>query len=352
MKLDQMEPAVAVYALTRRGAHLAAELAGGLGGALFLPRRLTEEFGNRAEYFDSLSSALTANFSGYRGQVMVAATGIIVRLIAPLLSSKKEDPAVVAVTQDGRFAVSLLSGHLGGANELAKAVADLTGGEAVISTATDLENLPALEMLARDHDLVIENFSALPAVSGLLVDGGRVKVYDPHGFLRPHLMPWADRFIFADGDPKADGEPTVIVDYQAPIIPPARVLMMRPKVLALGLGCHRGIETAEVEKLIDDCLTEAGVSPLSIACLATVETRALEPAFLELSRRLARPLIIFSKDELSRVATPNPSGKVLAQIGVPSVCEAAAMLAAKTDSLTISKRKSARATLAAALIRR
>ena len=344
-------PATAVYALTRQGAELGLRLAEGLSGTLFLPRRLTDEFGGRAEYFDSLAQALTNNFHRFRGQVVVGATGITVRLIAPLLVSKKEDPAVVTVTQDGRFVVSLLSGHLGGANELALKAAGLIGGQAVLSTATDLEGLPALEIVARDNDLVIENFAALPAISRLLVEGEKVEVYDPYDFLKPHLAPWSGAFTLLTEPPTADSGPVVTVDYLTSPGRPAQALIIRPKILALGLGCHRGIDFKEVEELALESLAAAAISPLSIACLATVETRSEEPAFLELSRRLARPLIIYTKEELSRVETPNPSGKVLAQIGVPSVCEAAAMLAAKTESLIISKRKSPRATLAAALIR-
>lgn len=345
---------VAVYALTRRGAELAVRLRDGLAAlsgeaVLFLPRRLQDDFSaaGRVVFFETIKEALTSSFHEFQGHVVISAAGLVVRLIAPVLTTKKEDPAVVVLPQDGRFAVSLLSGHLGGGNRLAWKAARITGGQAVISTATDVEGLPALEMLARERDLVIENFAALPVIGRMLVESVRVPVFDPHGFLLPHLEPWPESFEEISSPPDAS-VPHVRVDW---LERPGddQALTMRPRVVALGLGCHRGIDTVEMRDFIRACLREAEISPLSVALLASVETRREEPALLEISREMARPLMIFTKEELSRISTPNPSAKVEERIGVPSVCEAAAMLASRTDRLIISKRKSARGTLAAAL---
>ena len=345
-------PAVAVYAVTSQGADLAAKVAAGFastgGAALFLPRRLEERFGAGFNYFDSFGQAAQDNFKLFSGHIMIGATGLIVRLIAPLLVSKKEDPAVVVLTQDGRFAISLLSGHLGGANALAGKTADICGGQAVIGTATDIEGLPALEMVARDLDLFIDDFARLPLISRLLVEGEQLKVYDPAGFLTEALRPWADHFEFVGAAP-ASG-PQVRVDFKLEDDLPPEALVMRPKSVALAMGCHRGIDRAEVDEFIDQTLAKEKISLKAVALLATVESRAEEPAFLAISQDRGWPLVIFSKADLGRVNVPNPSGKVMERIGVSSVCEAAAMLAAKTDRLLILKQKSARATLAAALI--
>lgn len=340
---------IAVYALTKQGAQVAARLAAGLAAAevkLFLPARLCGD-NEKARPFDKLGQALAENFGRFAGHIVVGATGLVIRLIAPLLISKKDDPAILTVGQDGRFVISLLSGHLGGANRLALEAARILGAQPVISTATDIEGCPALEVLARDFGLEIDDFSRLAPLSRSLVEGQRVKVYDPHLFLAPALAPWPELFEINGPEP-APGEPHIRVDYQTSPLD-AAALTLRPKVISLGLGCHRGIDRAEVEELITASLAEAGLSPKSISLLATVETRTDEPAFLAISRLMARPLKIFTKAELARVTTPNPSDKVLERIGVPSVCEAAAMLAAQTARLIIKKRKSPRATLAAAL---
>ena len=346
-------PAYAVYALTGPGAELALRLSRGLaansGADLFLPRRFETDYGSGARYFDKSAEALEANFRSYQGHIFIGAVGLVVRLIAPLLKSKKEDPAVVVLTQDGVYAVSLLSGHLGGANDLTLETARLVGAQAVISTATDVTGLPALEVLARNQGLEIEDFASLAAVSRCLVDGGRVPVYDPDGHLWPHLQPWVKHFDLVPSPPEAGSGPHLRVDYRPAADSPPEALLLRPRVIALGLGCHRGIARRELEELIEGSLAEASLALKSVAVLASVETRAQEPALVELSRLMGRPLIIYSKEELSRVKTPNPSGKVLERIGVASVCEAAAMLAARSNQLIISKRKSPRATLAAAL---
>ncbi|MDR1043725.1 MAG: cobalamin biosynthesis protein [Candidatus Adiutrix sp.] len=343
----------AIYALTRPGAELAGRLARGLsrsGGAdLYLPRRLEKDYAGQAAYFERVSEALAGNFQLYRGHLFVGAVGLAVRIVAPLLKSKKDDPAVVVLTQDGRFAVSLLSGHLGGANDLAREAARLTGGQAVVSTATDVGGLPALEVLARDHQLEIEDFSRLAAVSRCLVDGERVPLYDPGHWLWPHLQAWAGRFELQPDPPEPGRGPHLRVDYHLGAEGDPEALIFRPRVIALGLGCHRGLERRELEELIGDSLAEASLALKSVAVLASVASRGREPALLELSRLMGRPLITYSKEELGRIETPNPSGKVLERIGVASVCEAAAMLAARTDRLLISKRKSPSATLAAAL---
>ncbi len=347
---------LAVYALTAPGAVLGFTLKNALSGfgpaVLFLPQRLAEmvpEDEADISLFGSLKEALHDNFVKYHGHIIIGATGMVVRLIAPLLNSKVADPAVLTLGQDGRYVISLLSGHLGGANRLACEVARLTGGQAVINTATDIEGQPAVEVLARDYDLEVENYENLPQISRILVEGGKVSVYDPGRHFSPHLSLWPDSFEILAHRPTSDPGPIIWVDYRTNDIP-AQALILRPKILALGLGCHRGISSALVENLIKDIFKKENLSLLSIGLLASVETRRSEPAFLELSRRLKRPLLIYTKNELAAVETPTPSEVVQKQIGVPSVCEAAALLAARTGQLLIQKQKGDKTTLAAALI--
>ena len=358
---------LAVYALTRQGASLAGRLVRGLGApyapTLCLPERLKSEDApawtppkGEIRYFETLGAALTMNFKAFQNHVIVGATGLVVRLIAPLLQSKSLDPAVVVLPQDGRFAVSLLSGHLGGGNRLALAAAEAVGGQAVISTATDLEALPALEMLAREHDLAVEDLARLPFFSRTLVEGGRVRVWDPAGHLTPHLASWPESFQFvteAPPGPEPDypvpqPDRKVLVDYRLGPVGP-RDLVLRPRVVFLGLGCHQGVTAAELEEFIDLSLREAKLAKAAVAALTTVESRGEEPALLEISRKNNWPLMVFTREELARVSVPNPSAKVKQRIGVASVCEAAALLAARTGRLIMTKRKSPRATLAAAV---
>lgn len=340
---------LALYALTPQGAATARRLAAGLPGAqVFLPQALAQP---GEQGFARLTQALAANFSAYEGHVVLAATGIVVRALAPLLAHKAQDPAVVVVDQEGRFAISLLSGHLGGANDLARRAAAILGGQPVITTATDLAGLPALELLAAELGLAVENLPALAGAGMALLRGDVLPVRDPEGWLWPVLQErWPGLCRQVDDEEAAGlrGQPLVWVGWQV-LTPPPAWLVLRPPALALGLGCNRGTSVEEMEFFLAQTLARQGFAPLAMACLASVEAKRDEAGLLELARRLDVELIFYSAQELAGVEAPNPSPTVLRHMGVASVCEAAAILAARGGPLLLPKHKSPNLTLAVAL---
>jgi cobalt-precorrin 5A hydrolase len=292
---------------------------------------------------------LADNWSKFGGRVVVAASGIVVRLVAPLLADKTVDPAVVVVDQQGRYAVSLVGGHLGGANDLAERVAGLLGGQAVITTATDGAGKPSLEVLASETGMVVENLKALSRISRGLLEGETIRVHDPEDRLRPALEAWENLFMFLPEPPDpADDTPLVWVGYGESVFP-AAWLLIRPLVLAVGLGCNRGTALKELEDLVTESFARWALSLKSISVLASIEAKQDEPGLLDLAEKMGKRILFFSVEELSGVKTPNPSGTVEKHMGVGSVCEAAALLAAGSRRLLITKQKSAKATLAVAL---
>jgi cobalt-precorrin 5A hydrolase len=355
MTNERGSPKYAVYALTLPGLRVAETIRAGLGADLYATERLMERTEAPSLGFTNLCGKLKETFPLYEGHIIVAATGLVVRAIAPHIKDKKTDPAVVTLGQDGHFVISLLSGHLGGGNELAKKVALITGGTPVINTATDIAQKPAMEVVARDLGLSIEDFSALAPVSRELSEGSKVPLWDPGGWLSSYLEPWKEDFPLLEREEDLPGRggnpllPFIYVDYRAIPLPP-EALVIRPPALAIGMGCHKGVDYEIVKSLIDMVFKEEGLSTLSIAVIATAEIRGGEPALNELSERLGKPLAIKSMEALSGVETPNPSETVFNRIGVFSVCEAAATLAAKMGPLLVSKRKNKKATLAVALI--
>jgi cobalt-precorrin 5A hydrolase len=312
---------------------------------LFGPERLIgqAEFG-AFEPYATLKEALRRDFGSYEGIVAIGAIGLYVRLIAPLLKNKFVDPAVVALGEDGRHSVSLLSGHLGRANFLASLVAKITGGEAVITTATDLNDQPALEVVAHDHGFKLEGLSRLPAVARALAEGRKVPLGDPKGLAREALAPYAESFT-PFKDPSLPG---LWVDYRAKA--PKSCLIYRPLVLVVGIGAHKGISYDEIFELLNAVFAAKNLSLKSIRSLATIDRRATEPSFERLAATLTAPLYSYSPAELEAIKTPNPSAVVKKRIGVSSVCEAAALLAANPGRLLVEKQKSTKATLAVALI--
>ena len=351
-----MIDAVAIYAVTPKGADLARSLGAALGGSVFLPHRMidaesiTPEFG-----FDSLRECVAEQFSVFSAHLFITAAGIAVRAIAPHLVSKDVDPAVVVMDQAGAHVVSLLSGHLGGANALAKSVADLVGGVAVITTATDTEKLPSLDVVAQKAGCVIHNLGAVKHINGALLAGDKVVLDDPADVLGLKRGAWAEHFIAAELVPFAEeDEPTVVVSWRSATLlePEEKTLLLHPKVLSIGIGAKRGASKEAVLGLIQDEFLRNDLALESLRCIASVDAKADELGIIEAARELGIPFVTFSAEVLDSVDVPNPSDVPLQAVGTKSVAEAAALMGARQQGgsrLIVEKVKGDGVTMAVAL---
>jgi cobalt-precorrin 5A hydrolase len=335
---------IAVWAVTPGGAALAARLAAALPGAEVLaPERLAPQV-PAAVPFACLKTALGERFRAYRGHVCVMATGIVVRLLAGLLVHKAEDPAVVVVDERGAFAISLVSGHLGGANALARQVAALLGAQPVITTATDVNGVPAIDLVALELGLAVENPAAIKRVNMALLAGEPIAVHDPAGIL-------AGRVPGAVPDGADAARARVWVDDRT-LAPPAGALVLRPRTLVAGIGCNRNTGIEELRVLLLGTLQAAGLERASLARLASIDLKADEPGLIDLADELGLAVDYFSRAEIRRVEAdvPTPSDRVHHHIGVKSVCEAAAILASRGGTLIVPKHSNRNATVAVARI--
>ncbi|KND24204.1 precorrin-3B C(17)-methyltransferase [Streptomyces acidiscabies] len=283
--------------------------------------RLAVAWPDRTRVYDgAVGDALRAAFAECEQVVCFLATGATVRILAPLLSDKGADPGVVCVDEGGRFAVSLLGGHGGGANELAVEVGELLGAQPVVTTATDSVGVAGLDMLG----VPVEGDVA--AVSRALLDGEPVVLEAE--------VPWPLPPVpFAAG-----GSYTVRLTDRA-VQPASREVLLRPPSLVVGVGASKGAPVDEVLSVIEDALRDAGLSARSVAQLATVDAKSEEPGILEAAARLGVPVVTYSAEELAGVEVPNPSDAPLAAVGTPSVAEAAALVGG--GELLVPKRKSA-----------
>ena len=303
---------VAVIAFTRRGAELGRKLAAALGGALYAPARFAADAG--AEPVPALAAWTAARWEDSDALVFVGAAGIAVRAVAPHVRDKFTDPAVVSVDEEGRFAVPLLSGHVGGANELALRVAELTGGQAAVSTATDVNGLFAVDVWAKGNGLVITDRVLAREVSAALLEGKAVGFASDWG----HPCP--------AGLTQGPAEIGVWVTVRTGAGPFSRTLRLAPKGLILGVGCRRGTERAAIEEAAAAAL--AGYEPLAVAAVATIDLKKDEPGLLAFCAARGLPLLTFSAGELSAVAGDfTPSDFVKGVTGVDNVCERAAAAA-------------------------
>ncbi|MCX4913920.1 precorrin-3B C(17)-methyltransferase [Streptomyces sp. NBC_00687] len=290
--------------------------------------RLAAAWPARTRVYDGpVADAVRRAFAECDQLVCFLATGAVVRLVAPLLADKASDPGVVCVDEAGRFAVPLLGGHAGGANDLAREVGEVLGAEPVVTTATDAVGMPGLDTLG----LPVEGDVA--GVSRAVLDGEPVVLDAETAWPLPALPPNV-------GAPAGDGAAVIRVSDRAQG-PAAREVVLRPPSLVVGVGASRGAPVEEVLGLVGEALADAGLSVRSIAELTTVDAKSEEPGILGAAARLGVPVVTHTAAELAAVTVPNPSEAPLAAVGTPSVAEAAALVGG--GELLVPKRKSVRA---------
>jgi cobalt-precorrin 5A hydrolase len=341
---------IRVVALTYQGVALARRICRELPGArCWLPEAQGPEAGDRS--FSRVSQVFEQAFGQGEDLVCLMAAGIVVRGIAPFLQGKASDPAVVVVDEAGRFAISLLSGHLGGANDLARRVSQILGATPVITTATDVRGLPALDVAAARLGLAIENLPGVRQIHLALLGGQAVRVVDPQGYLAALVAENPGLFI---EEPDVDlalaaaNRPTVYVGCQERPWPPGW-LILRPRSLVAGVGCHKGTPGQEIYRFIKETFQQHQLSLLSLKALATIAQKKEEPGLKEAAERLGVELIGFSASQLKEIAVPHPSPQVARHLGVASVSEAAALKAGGQE-LIVPKCKSANVTVAVARV--
>jgi cobalamin biosynthesis protein CbiG len=320
----------AVYALTPKGAELARRLAAEYGGLVCVPARMAKE-GEHG--FGTLRECVGESYARFTRHIFVAAAGIVVRCIASHLQHKSTDPAIVVLDQQGQFVISLVSGHLGGANALAQDVARITGGTAVITTATDTESLPSLDVTAMEAGCAMHNIGAVKHVNGALLAGQTVTVFDPDNRLGLQTGPHAHLFNFTETmDEAACGGAAVLVTWRDPMCMALgeQTLVLHPKVLHLGIGCRKGRSADAIESFVRRELATRMIALESVAGIASVDAKADEAGLLEAARRLCAPIQFFPADTLKGVKVPNPSEAPEKAVGTRSVAEAAAIVSAAT----------------------
>jgi cobalt-precorrin 5A hydrolase/precorrin-3B C17-methyltransferase len=305
--------------------------------------RLATAWPTRTRVYDgSVGDAVRAAFAQCEQVVCFLAIGATVRLVAPLLSDKATDPGVVCVDEAGRFAVSLVGGHGGGANELAREVGELLGAQPVVTTATDSVGVPGLDTLG----FPVEGDVA--GVSRAMLDGEPVTLEAelqwpqpalPSNVTRPAPGAAPTRPAQRNDGPQP-GTPVIRVTDRA-VEPVEREVVLRPPSLVVGVGASKGAPFDEVLGLVEDALREAGLSAKSVAEIASVDAKADEPGIVAAAEHLGVPVVTYTAEELAKVAVPNPSDAPLAAVGTPSVAEAAALV--RGGELLVPKRKSERA---------
>jgi cobalt-precorrin 5A hydrolase len=349
---------IAVIAITGNGARLGCRLLSGLSGAeLHVSKRYAGQAGTAKLLFEPAElKELTASlWHRVDALVYIMATGIVVRMIAPHLESKQSDPAVVVIDDAGKFAISLLSGHLGGANELARRCAFICGANPVITTATDANDLPSFDMLAKDNNWIIDDITKVKTLNSLLLDGKEIAVVDRSGKVRSWFhgrgrLTFFETFVEATSS-KAEGMLFVTNQFFPNQTQYNSLLVLRPRDLVLGIGCNRNTSMEEIEEFVDTNLRRAFLSLKSVLKIASAEAKSDEAGLIAYAEKHGLEMVFFPSLELNSVAVPTePSQYVMAAIGAKGVAEPAAVLASGGGRLLLKKVKSPNVTLAVAQI--
>ena len=342
---------IAIAGFTANGCVLAQKIANELEGArAWAPRRIAEEAGLPG--FDSVGAWTGDAFAqGCDGIVFVGACGIAVRAVAPYVASKMHDPAVVCVDEAGRWAISLLSGHVGGANDLARRIARIVGATPVVTTATDVRGVFAIDEWAARRGLVISNPQLIKRVSGALLEGGHVGMHVgrqvsltgelPAGFVREECAGDTD----SAGDTNDAGDirkpcpagaapdsadaacalhAHVRIGPELPCENDPDTLHLITRNAVVGVGCRRGCEPATLQDSVETALAGLGLAPEAVATLATIDLKAAEPAVVELAAKHGWRLRTFSAQALAAQGGDFASSEfVRTHVGVDNVCERA-----------------------------
>lgn len=370
--LDVPQP-IAVVSITRQGTVLALRLLETLPRCtVFVPARHGFAVAMGAKPYDRLRDIFPDLWGKYRGMVCIMATGIVVRSVAPLLRSKTLDPAVVVVDERGQYVISLLSGHVGGANRMAQVVASLLGAQAVITTGSDVARKVALDTMALAQGLVMEDMTWAARVTTALMDDEPFWIYDPDAHLAPYRAMLSNALWVAEAVPAtasraqdfqkvqkslqtafdaAGMDPGVLAGVWVSVSRKPklyRAVVLRPRTLVVGVGCNRNTPAEEILQVMHDVLDQHHLAVKAVRTLASVDVKENEKGLLEAARAWSCPIVFLSKETLQTQVVPNPSSVVHRHIGVYSVCEAAALQAARNGRLIVQKEKTPNVTVAVA----
>ena len=280
--------------------------------------------------FDDFNEMMSHAFKNFDALICVMASGIVVRSIANQIVSKTMDPAVLVLDEKGKYAISLLSGHIGGANEISLLLEEKIGSKAVITTASDVMDKPAVDMLAKKFDLAIDNMTSAKDITARILNDESIMIYGIE-----HSQLTSDDIGNVN---KYDG--AIIVSEKANLDVKIPFVQLIPKKIVVGIGCRKGISKDHIIESIYLMLGKYKIHEKAIFCLATIEIKANEKGLLEAAKELGVQLKIVSIDDIKKIENKfEGSTFVKKSIGVYSVSEPAGYICSDNGEKIVGKTK-------------
>lgn len=344
----------AVFVATDHGVRLAETLAERLTGTVDIYVKEGRAAPVGVHRYTRLGDTVAALFTKYDALIFCMAVGIVVRLVAPCLKSKLTDPAVVAVDEQAHYAISLLSGHVGGANRLTEEVAAALGAVPVITTATDVNHLSAPDQLASALGLRPTPKAEIQTINGALLAGKAVSWYIAEGLRRAafYQTTLKNDGIEASLLPLAEIEARAglqVVLTDRPLPEAAGRLSLMPRRLAAGIGCRQGVSEALIREALEKACASIGQDIEAVSLIASTVVKKEEAGLLALAKALGVEIRFYENVALQEKIDAyrlSESAFVKKTIGVGNVSEAAALCAVREGRVALAKTKFTKVTVA------
>lgn len=316
---------IRICAFTDKGFELVNRIESALPNHLFEMRTKDED----------LKAWVKEGFLLHTPIVFVGAAGIATRHVAPFVEDKLLDSPVLVIDEKGQFVIPILSGHVGGGNALARELSKALCATAVITTATDVNNLFSIDVFAVNNGLLIENRDGIRAVSSKLLKEGSISIAVDKGIdIRKEEFPGEIRFVDFDSK-EADVSVSLDTEYRG-----ASLLKLKAKPYVMGIGCKKAKPFEEIKDFVFSGLKENGIDICDVAFLSSIDIKSKERGLLLLSSSFHIPVMFFSSDELNAVSGEFSESEFVQSVtGVANVCERAAMAAAGEGAKLIVKKQ-------------
>lgn len=316
---------VRIYSFTKTGGYLAEELCEKLNAAGYVCEgytvsRFAEHCGVK-ELTKGWKEELGTVW-GSEALVFIGAAGIAVRTVAPFVKDKFTDSAVIVLDETGEFVIPLLSGHVGGAVELASRLADYTGGTAVITTATDVQKKFAVDVFAKENGLILTSREHAKKISAGILEKEKTGIFSEF----PVSGDIPQELTLCKNEEELEtcrGKIVICTRMPEKEIPGALYLL--PRSLYVGMGCRKGSAGNILSRELSNILRQHGFLPQQICAIGSIDLKKEEPGLLELAESLGVGFCTFSAEELKKISTVSASSEFVRRItGVDNVCERAA----------------------------
>jgi len=335
---------VSILAITKNGIKIGTELKKiSSSWQIYAPTKFSDKNPQIEWYSEPTSKKIVELFQSNDALVCIFSLGAVIRLLSPCIKDKKTDPAVLVIDDATKFVISVLSGHIGGANQLTEEIAAKLGATAVVTTAADVNKTIAVDLLGKEFGWKIDDDSTVTKVSALMVNEEKIGVFQDAG-----NKDWWNKqlpsnvTIYSSINEMKNSQSKGFLIITDKIIESKEILensvVYRPPILVIGVGLHVDTTKETISEGLNFCLKKYNLSRKSIAKLVSIKKENDVQGLINLGEEMKVPIEYFQKEELSTIEIPNPSETVQAFEGTPSVSEAAA-IKSSGGKLVVEKQK-------------